>query len=61
MLERFGQETGETVAESDDRLGEERRQAEHERLREEDHVRLSEIEIQPLHRVLKAPDRNAYD
>ena len=49
------------IAMSDAGLLEVRRQAEEERIRYEDQVRLREIEIQRLHRCLQAADKNAYE
>ena len=49
------------MAKLDARLLELLRQAEEERIRYEDQVRLREIEIQRLHGVVQQTDRNAYE
>ena len=61
LYEQFRQERARLVAESDARLLEVRRQAEQERARYADQVRLREIEIQRLHRVLQQADRNGLE
>ena len=61
MYEQFRQERAQMIADSDARLLEARWQAEQERARYEDQVRMREIEIQRLHRVVQAADKNAYE
>ena len=55
IYEQFREEGARMIPESDARLQEVRRQAEEERLRYADQVRLREIKIQRLHRVLHMP------
>ena len=61
MYEQFRQKRARMIAESDSRLVEARGQAEDERARYADQVRLREMEIQHLHRVLQQADRNALE
>ena len=59
MFEQFRQERVSLIAKADSGLREVRRQGGQERARYEDQWQRTELEIQLLHRVLQAANRNA--
>ena len=61
MFEQVRQDPARNIAESDAVLREVGRQAKDDDARDEEQVRMREMQIRDLHRVLQAADKNAYE